>query len=576
MNKFYRYPNIELWDSSFWKGRLGAADPLLQWIQSHNDPRDGGFEPPICDDPTLLPTYRRKTKCVDLPEILQEWEEKGLKCSTLEQGQKLWISAVPMNRLEKKRLPVLVVQAHQDYADPWWAMKTMTSQRPVLEMAAKAQNFILVFLVTQGCDIDRIYSGILQEAIVLYHCDADRVYLDVSVPLRKGMLLKKVPDLRWVDRRGKEIDPDEAVEFFGERKIPVLDISGRWGTRDSLNRGLVMDYVMNEGTFDRDRYIHSMMGKHTMEGITLEYRYDTDMDAELCAYWRNMGLDVAEQETEGERWLVLAPRETQGRLPVMVVMQEVDRGNEHLAVTAFASFHTMAEIAAQGECILLFFALEHPDTNDLLVKILPEAAKKFPVDLSRVYITGHSHNGYFALHFAIRNPGLIAGVATLGNPMALEPPAERGEPILAYSDEQIEALSKVDMPLINLAGYCERSGHVPRNSEEYRRWIRNVQRRLKAMRCPVKTEEEIRSVRGCDDLAQRKIGIPADHSETVWADGVEHYIVDIRNMDGKNHLRLVSSENMPHMTTPYMQEMAWSFLRRFARNLKTGETIERY
>lgn len=576
MNKFYRYPNMELWNSGFWKSKLGAADPLFQWIQEHNTADDGGFISPDCEDPLALPEYRRKTKCVDLPSVKDYWTARGLSYNSLEQGQKLWISITPAERQDQSRLPMLVVPVHQDYSDPWWAMKTIAANEPILEVAAKSRDFVLVFLVTQGCDTDRIYCGILQEAMVLYRCDMARVYLDVRVALDQGVTLKSISGFRWVDQRGDPLDPDASVERFSVLEIPVLNIGGRWGNRDSLNRSLVMEHGMNNGTFDRDWYIHSSMGKHTMEGIVLEYQHEAADSDEIRATWKSLGLKVGDHETEGERWMVLCPRESQGKLPVMVIMQEVYRGNDHLAVTAQGTFYSFAQIAGQGECALLFFALEHPDANDLLTKILPEMARLYPVDLSRVYLTGHSHNGYFALHFAIRNPRLVAGVATMGNPMALEPPEERGEPVLAYNDQQVELLSQVDMPLINLCGYCERAGRVPQNSDDYTRWIRNIQRRLKASRCRVRSEEEIRNAKGCSDQAQRKLGIPADHSETVWHDGVEHYIVDINNIEGKHHLRLVSSENIPHMPTPYTQEMAWSFLRRFARDQKTGKILELY
>lgn len=576
MNRFYRYPNFELWNSAFWRDHLGAADPLLQWIQSHNTAHSGDFVPPQWDDLSAHPYYRRKTKCIDLPEIREEWANRGLRYTSLEQGQKLWISIVPMERENRDRLPALIVPVHQDYSDPWWAMKTMSGQRRILDLAARMQNLIVLFLVTQGCDTDRIYNGILQEAVVLYRIDPTQMLLDVSVPLEKGVMLSSIPDFRWIDEKGNPLNPDTAVALFSEEKIPVLNIGGRWGSRDSLSRGLVMEYAMNNGTFDRDRFIHSMVGRQTMEGIVLEYQHNTAMCEGLVGYWRSVGLDAAEHETQGERWLVLSPRQIDRDLPLMIIMQEVDRGNEHVAVTTMGTYHAFTQIAAEGECILLFFALEHPDDNDLLAQLIDEAACLYPIDKTRVYITGHSHNGYFALHFAIRHPDKITAVATLGNPTALEPPEERGEPVLAYSDEQLERLRQVDMPLINLCGYCEFAGRVPQESVEYTRWVKNIRRRFYACRCPVPTEQEIRRVKGCDDTPQRKLGIPASHSETVWHDGVEHYVIDIKNIDGRNHLRMVSSENMPHMVTPFMQEMAWSFLRRFARNPKTGEIIDRY
>lgn len=35
MNKYYSYPDIDIWDNNRWQGRLGCADVLVQWIESN-------------------------------------------------------------------------------------------------------------------------------------------------------------------------------------------------------------------------------------------------------------------------------------------------------------------------------------------------------------------------------------------------------------------------------------------------------------------------------------------------------------------------------------------------------------
>ena len=49
---------------------------------------------------------------------------------------------------------------------------------------------------------------------------------------------------------------------------------------------------------------------------------------------------------------------------------------------------------------------------------------------------------------------------------------------------------------------------------------------------------------------------------------------DYKNSDGNCHLRLVTLENLPHMITPQMVELSWSFLRRFCRK-SDGSIVER-
>ena len=92
----------------------------------------------------------------------------------------------------------------------------------------------------------------------------------------------------------------------------------------------------------------------------------------------------------------------------------------------------------------------------------------------------------------------------------------------------------------------------------------------------MKTVEEIVATKDSPDYTIRMLGIPADKAETIWMNGNEIYIADIKNNAGKYHLRIVGEENMPHNTTPNQQIVSWSWLRRFARDLETGESIELY
>ena len=75
---------------------------------------------------------------------------------------------------------------------------------------------------------------------------------------------------------------------------------------------------------------------------------------------------------------------------------------------------------------------------------------------------------------------------------------------------------------------------------------------------------------------ERELGFPCDHTEILYAEGSECYIGDIKNVDGKYHFRTVAIENIPHTTTRMMHVLAWSYLRRFEKDLETQEIIERY
>ena len=106
------------------------------------------------------------------------------------------------------------------------------------------------------------------------------------------------------------------------------------------------------------------------------------------------------------------------------------------------------------------------------------------------------------------------------------------------------------------------------------RRIEDWKRRLYAMRCPVPSDDEI--IAAGRDKAEKMLGFPCDRTDLIYAEGSECYIGDIKNVDGKFHFRTVAMENIPHTTVRFMHVLAWSYLRRFARNLETGEVVELY
>lgn len=577
MNSQYKYEKQYLWYNDAWQNRDGLVDPLFQWIGSH----DSIVPAPPYDrpqgDPKSLPCYRAKTNAVDLPEITRYWADRGIRYTSLEQGCKHWISILPERAMTAPsgKLKVLVVLHQEDCASPWWAMDTMAKYRQYNEMAARRQDTLIVYLVAKGPDSDRIFGNILQEACCLYPVDLSQVYLDVSLVQRLETSLSRVQGFSWQDGNGSAVDPDRFVEDF--EGIPVLNISDRWGTKDSLTRGLIMNQAMNRGRFDTQRLICSKGGRKMAAAIALEHEYQTIYDPGYAEYWENMGLRFDIHETEGRRWLVFAPKqqlETGQRLPLVLIMQEVYRGNEHLAVTAASYFYEYMELAAQGECVALFFALEDPDSNDLLERIAREAMREYPVDQSRVYVTGHSHDGWFARHFAYRHPDLVAALATLGNHVGYADPDAVGNAIMGVSESEIARYAQFDMPTINVNGACEGFSHYPDTEQEQIVWAENWQRRLRASRCPVPSVAEIRKARAGDDPAMRFLGVPGDRGMDCWFDGIQHYMVDVKNLEGKYHLRVASSENIPHTVTPSMIDMSWSFLRQFARDPKTGNVID--
>ena len=534
----YTYPNIFLWDDATWADREAPIQPLV------NDLCKYMFE-------TVKPTanlglytgrtdgdYNAKSNVRTYPEVLASWEEKGIHCHITSMGFMAWIAMIPHGA--KADTPVVVRYHSVDMKDENWAMDTLAYYREKNELAAE-QGFALVYLVTGAPFGSGIFTDILMEVAALWRLDLKPIYMDLT-----GLPEDKFPGCE---------------AFHGLR---VRDISDQW--QSFVGHQYICSTLNKRNPeFDLQKLIHSPLGKAMADGMRMEYDYRRWDDPRLLSQLAEQGVQLEGHWLGGERYLTASPIGNDKKIPLFICMKEVRPCNEFHALTALQFYSHHLELVAMGECMLLFFAMESPEDNQLLTAIMDEVIENYPVDPSRVYITGQSHNGYLALEFACRNIHRIAAVATLNDRHGIASPAYAHESV-PVTDEMVEIFKAHDLPLINICGQIENVfPHTQPGTKQREQAIEAYRRRLAAFHCPDRTAEEVEAALETSDLAQRKNGVVADHTEVRYMMGHEVYIADVHNNEGKHHLRFVSLDNLPHMITPQMAELSWEFLRRFAR-----------
>lgn len=577
MNKYYGYDNLDLWKTETWAEKVAPLSHLIEYIQETNEVKESDYVPTFEYEGDLHdhPLYRPKTHGFDDPGVIEELNKKGLTYLATGQGGKAgkeccWFCVCPTEAIENwNKLPVFLAFECEDEDDARWTMRALKRYTKHIDEIAEKRDFLLVVLVNQFPVYDKIYFNIMQEFSVLFPCDISRMYLDVSRVVEKGKL-KDVPGFVYEDEKGNTADPDAAVELFGEMKIPVLNITGRWGNGDSLSRALVVTHRMNDGRFDREWMIHSETGKKMANDMLYEYHHDSVESPAFQKEMEEKGFVYEVCRTpQGDRYIWAIPRqavEEQTVLPVVLFVQEVYEGNEHLAVTAHSYGGQYVENAAQGEFALCIFALEDIESNDRIIDCIKKDAERYPLDLSRVYLTGHSHDGYFSFAMADRNPDFVAAIAVLGMGLV------SGGMNAGKEYERDYNIRTRDMPAICVTGLCE-SGFPKTEEEKQKEWLPSWKQVFRNYHI-TKSDEEILAAFDSEDHAQRVTCLAGDRFQTLWMDGFEHYIVDFKNDAGKYHLRIVRDQNMPHTITPFMCNIAWDFLRRFRRNPETHEIEE--
>jgi hypothetical protein len=595
LNTSFTYPGIELWDPTKWPRSKVA--PIVAWIETHQTNPGGEGEyvenakykgiknfPGNPDyDFVGNPDYSWRTDGITDPAVVDSFAKMGLHVSLIEGGG-LRVIVTPDKVIADKehKAPIIIVRYVMDKMDAFWGMKTLAHFKKYNEFCAQRGDFILVYSV-----LDKSVAG-LGSAVSTAGADGDtkRVYLDVSAFQANGTKFADVSGLNWSDNNGKKIDPDAAVEHIGF--IPVLNIAGRTTARPSY------DLAPHEfGTFGGIIYPinaevveHGEIGQHWMEGIRFAYEHGNDDDPALKARFEEMGLVGVDRDYKGKRYLLYRPREAveQGtKLPLVILNQTaISRANQYSISDTYVKYLDYFKLAAKGDINILVMALANSSQDhtklDLAHEIVMEVEKTIPIDSSRVYVTGHAGGGHEAREFGYQYPGMIAAVAQLGNVSGYAPATYSHETI-AVDDQRIAAWSKIDMPTITIGTPIEELNPHDMKSHmfaDYDQFIDAWQRRLRAQRCPPKTREQIMATAHSSDYVTRLYGLPNDGSSLQIVDSVEHYIIDVKNIDGRNHLRIVTVQNMIHTPEPTMPMLSWSWMRRFARDQTTGKVIELY
>lgn len=539
MNYSYTYPNDFMWEADTWTDRVAPIHPIVndlcKYLYDHVRPNSSTDLYTGRTDGTYTP----KTNVRVYPEVAAAMEEKGFNLYITGMGNMLWIALIPKNAAPD--IPVMVRFHGVDHKDENWAMDTLHYYADRIDNAA-ANNFALVFIMSKAPGASGVFTDILMEVAALWRLELKPIYLDLT-------------DMPEDQFPGGE-------DFRGLRAMDIID---RWQAR------VGHQYFCGKGNvgnpeFNFDKLIHSPLGKAIADSMRMEYDYTRMDEPALLEHFAKKGVNLECHFLKGERYVTASPIGNDKKLPLLICMKEVRSCSEAFALTALQFYYYHLDFVGMGECMVLFFAMESPKDNELLTDIIDQVAQDYPVDTSRVYITGQSHNGYLALEYACSHIDRITAVATLSDRHGIASPLYAMESV-PVTDEMAENFRAHEMPLINICGQIENVfPHTTPGTDEYLQAIDAFRRRLYAFRCPDKSVEEVEAALHSSNLAERRNGVPADYAEVRYSMGAEVYVADLKNDDGNWYLRFISIENLPHMMSPQMAELSWEFLRRFSRD----------
>jgi hypothetical protein len=285
----------------------------------------------------------------------------------------------------------------------------------------------------------------------------------------------------------------------------------------------------------------------------------TRYDQYLQSWYECIPQDVLEgTAARGSVPLILALHGT-GDDPLMFVdeigLLEV-AGREKAAV--IAPFEEELVVVHEGGRV----AMGVPVSEGILVEALPRliahVLEKYPaLDASRVYATGYSLGGG-ATYRAI-----YGGMEKIA---AAVPMAGMHDDMFYFSTPEEDArLREIGMPVMVLTstfdlGFHQEEGRLTDNTLKLLRDFARVNR------------VQLADVR--DFSAHPLVGYPADRMEvTTLAGEWRTFLWSFKNDEGIPILGLSCTENLTHALYPNYGEIAWNFMKHFAREARTGKWL---
>lgn len=325
--------------------------------------------------------------------------------------------------------------------------------------------------------------------------------------------------------------------------------------------------------------LHKPYSERLMEHMLPWLTYGKDgSNPELIHYWAERGIRKeihSCSENPDRTWVAYLPEHAvQLGLSCPIWFINHAKGRDLLDIECWG----FVQLVAEKQIIVL--TVEEGNSEEIVWQTILEAARQYPVDLSRVYMVGHSFSGSVSGRIVIANPERYAGVCMLGSQYSG----------LDSTKEQIDNAMRYRMPRIDVHGTAEKilplnqTSGIPASP----RIVDNVtptdmgaeacyaeQCLWRKLNCCEMFEwqdtADIQQTSG--NIVEQKIGTILQNTHVRVLGMVPHYIGDVLDHEGFALFRHVGVEGAPHYPSAYCAELAWEFLHGFSRDTQTGELL---
>jgi pimeloyl-ACP methyl ester carboxylesterase len=334
--------------------------------------------------------------------------------------------------------------------------------------------------------------------------------------------------------------------------------------------------------FDLEKWKATASAQKLLAYMRNSYIYKDEMDPALLAYWDVLGMKKEMHDADGDaflKWASYTPKaalaaDNTGVYPVVFCFHGA-YGN-----IFGAEGYGIAEYGATAGYITVC-AATHPKgkpqrvteegltVGARIIRILDELeAGGYPIDRSRVYLTGQSMGGMTCAWAALEIPEVVTAIAMHGSAHVLNTDEAAADPQSAFTlvtpESDYAKAMNYSIPMYLECGDSD-SGNLPLKTGGV---INGLNLWLQMNQCPTKVTlaDSLAAQASTTDPAVKLVGLTGDKTWTQNIDGVVYHGVDYFRADGVKMVEIVGVENCPHWVTAAYPELAWEFLSRFSKD----------
>ena len=324
--------------------------------------------------------------------------------------------------------------------------------------------------------------------------------------------------------------------------------------------------------FDFEKWKATAAAEKIAANARNDFLYPQEMDPAIFAYWDALGIkrEVHDADNKDLKWTTYTPVRALAANNTAVYPVVFNFGREGTGIAELGAKEGFITVRPGNNAVPREGKLPADGLTPgrQVVRILDLLkAQGYPIDRSRVYVTGHSIGGMASAWAGLEFPEVVTAIAMHSslaafNTNKIDVKGTRA-PMVMPPDLYTKAMD-YDIPMWLAVGEVD-FDQLPIRTEGA---INGLNLWLQVNDCPTKLTlpDSLAAAAIGTDPAVKLIGVPGDKTWAQTIDGVVYRGVDYFRKDGVKMIEIIGVENQPHWVTAAYPELAWKFMSRFSKD----------